>query len=183
MNLSSQNKSIIVIVAIVILVAILVVFSSKSPGTNSSKTQQAGAPKQISKDAAFTTNLNQVDVGAPVSVSSSKNITAAEKRAIYESLLAGYKTMTSGDATAIRAFMTAKASTAAEKNLVTKMTNTDLVSLSDRLGQTMIMPTPGLLLTTTSIWNRDGNTVTIEYADPTGGTTTKRVVYTNGRWY
>lgn len=183
MNLSSNKKAIIAIIAIVVIVAAFVVLSKKFGGFGDADNQQSSTLAPISKDAAFNTNLNQVDFDAPVSVASSKNITAAEKRAIYESLLAGYKTMTSGNATAMRAYMLAKASTAAEKNFVNKMTDADLVSLSSRLGETMIMPTPELLLTSTSVWNRDGNTVTIEYADPSTGTTTKKVVYIDGKWY
>ena len=91
--------------------------------------------------------------------------------------------MTSKDAKAIRAYMTAKANTPAEKNLLTKMTDADLVSLSSRLAQTMIMPTPGLLLTPSTVWNRSGNVITIQYSDPNTGTTTKAVMFINGQWY
>ena len=137
----------------------------------------------ISSQNAFDVNLNQVDFSASVSHESSKDITAADKKAVYESLLAGYKIMTSKDPQAIRTYIMKKASTPTEKNLVTKMTDADILSLSTRLGQTMIMPTPNLFLTTSSIWIRDGSAITIQYADPNTGTTTKRAVNINGQWY
>ncbi len=183
MDPNSRKKTtyIIITVAIIIIIIIIIMLrQSKGPAVTNGVPVEA--LPQATEDA-FHTDLNKVDFAAPVSTASSGAITPQEKKAVYESLLSGYKTMTSKDAKAIRAYMTAKANTPAEKNLLTKMTDADLVSLSSRLAQTMIMPTPGLLLTPSTVWNRSGNVITIQYSDPNTGTTTKAVMFINGQWY
>ena len=180
MNTSSKSKKFILLGAIVIVVIVILVIRNNKPASNVSFV--ANQPTR-SSESAFAVDLNTVNFNTPVNPTSSKDLRAADKKAIYESLLAGYKIMTSRDAKAIRGYMTKKASTSAEKNLVTKMTDADLVSLSTRLGQTMIMPTPDLFLTSSSIWTKNDNTVSIQYMDPSTGTTTKSVVNINGQWY
>ncbi len=180
-------KTIIIVVAVIIVVVAVIYMAAGKKSIPSIAVQNQNLllnqPINPTSQDAFNTNLNTVNFDAPVNPASSKDITGAEKRTVYESLLAGYKIMTSKDAKAIRAYITEKATTPAEKNLVTKMSDADLVSLSIRLTQTMIMPLPTMFLTSSSIWTRDGNTITIQYADLNTGTTTKKVVNINGKWY
>ncbi len=183
MNTLIKNKPAIITIGVIVIVVVIFLLISSSHNKQGSFINSNAPTIPISSEDAFHTDLNKVDFSAPVSTQSSKDISAAEKRAVYESLLAGYKTMTSKDVSVIRTYMINKASTPAEKNLVTKLTDTDILSLSTRLGQMMIMPTPNLFLTTSSIWTRDGSAITIQYADPNTGTTTKRVVNINGQWY
>ncbi|MEI6396664.1 MAG: hypothetical protein WCO48_01145 [Candidatus Taylorbacteria bacterium] len=184
-NMSPKNKKIAIIAAVVIVIAVIIILVRSGGKTTNPAPVDTSSTSGTSRSsqAAFDTNLNQVDFAAPVNPTSSKDLSANDKKAIYQALLNGYKTMTSKNASTIRTYMTAKASTPAEKNLVTKMTDADLVSLSTRLASTMIMPTPDLFLTSSSVWTKDGSAVTIEYADPGTGTTTKRVVNINGQWY
>jgi len=181
-----KNRTVVITGGVIILVVIIIILSKGGQGIigqNGALGTSEVSNVPISSQDAFRTDLNKVDFSLPVSPQSSKGISAADKKAVYESLLAGYKILTSKNASDIRAYMSIKASTPPEKNLITKMTDADIVSLSSRLAQTMIMPTPDLFLTASSIWTRDGNAVTIQYADPNTGTTTKRVVNINGQWY
>lgn len=186
MDKLSKNKPLIVAVSVVVILIIISIFISRSNLEKSAQqmtpTQQAEQVQQ-EKEAAFKVNLNETNFNAAVSPESTKGITATEKRAVYESLLSGFKVMTSGDAKAIRAYMLAKAQTPAEKNFVTTMTDANLSSLSARLSQTMVMPVPELLLASTSVWKKDGSSITIQYNDPNTGTTTKKVVNIDGKWY
>ena len=180
-----NNNVVIAVIAIVVVIVIIILavkLGHKSTPASTTVSPVASSVNRSSQDA-FNTNLNQVNFAVPVDPSSSKDLSASDKKAIYQSLLNGYKTMTSKDAKAVRAYMTEKATTPAEKNLVTKMSDADLVSLSTRLADTMIMPTPDLFLTSSTVWTKDGNSVTIQYMDPTTGTTTKKVVNINGQWY
>ncbi len=182
------NKKVMIYIAIVIVVLVVIALVSNTKKSNPSTSSQTVTSVSRTDGGtivqpAYSVNMNSVNFSAPISPESSANITAADKKAVYEGLLAGFKTMTSGDAKAIRTYMTSKANSSAEKNFVTKMTDADIVSLSARLSQTMVMPVPEQLLSPVSIWTRDGNAMTIQYLDPNTGTTTKRAVNIGGSWY
>ncbi len=175
-----KNKIILIaIIVIVVIVAIIVVVKIRQKSSVVTSTMQV-IPAGVS---AFDVDLSKIDFNAPVDPASSSDISATEKKAIYIALLSGYKIMASKDVKAIRAYMTAKASSLAEKTLVTNKTDADLISLSQHMLQTMVMPTPDQMLMPSSVWIKDANSVIIIYSDRNTGTTTKKVVNINGQWY
>lgn len=183
-ELSKKNKIIIVVVAVVVIILLVVIFSKRNPGGGSSvSSDQQGTTTEAQPVNAFAVDLNTVDFNAPVSPISSPDISAADKKAVYEALLSSYKIMTSGNVQEIRTYMSERAATPPEKNLITKMSDATILSLSARLSNTMVMPVPKLLLAKTSIWLRDGNGITVQYMDPNTGTTTKRILNIDGKWY
>ena len=195
--LNPKNKNVIIFGAFIIVLVIVIIFvsvallkkntsNSVSVHNTAANSQTNGLPTDSSGkivQPAYKVNVNNTDFSVPVSAQSTKGVSAADKKAVYEGLLAGFKIMTSGDAKAVRAYLLEKATTPAEKNIVNKMNDADIASLSARLAATMVMPTPQNLLTPNSIWTRDGNTMTIQYTDPITGPTTKRAVLVNGKWY
>jgi hypothetical protein len=182
-----QNKSLLIqILSILLVVSIvtIIVIAMGSSDKKSALVNDETVVQVVRKpDDALKVDLAKVDFSAPTSPQSTNDFTAAEKKAIYESLLANFKAYVDKDVKLIRAQSLAKATSPAEKSLINSLSDADLLNLASRISKTLIMPTPEVMLSPSSVWTRDENIVTIKYQDPTLGEVTKKVVNIDGKWY
>jgi hypothetical protein len=179
-DLKSRNTiAVLAAILVVIVVVVAVVYKAQMD----EKARMKNAVISRTPTDALKVDLNKVDFSVMTSERSTKDLTAVDKRAIYESLLASFKAFLNKDPFAIRTYAMALASSPAEKALVNGLSDQNLIDMSASISKSLIMPTPDIMLAPSSIWRRDGNVVTIEYTDPDLGMVTKKAVYANGQWY
>jgi hypothetical protein len=176
----NKNIYLFIGIAIVLIIVVFVILSLSIKD----KPEEPIVPVVERKPLdAFDVDLNTVDFSASTSQISTAGITPAEKRAVYEALLVNFKAFVDKDVKSIRQISIAKATTEAEKNLVRNLSDSDILSLAERISNSLIMPPPDVMLSPSSIWLKEGNSMTITYDDPVTGPVTKKAVLIDGKWY